>query len=352
MDFPQQTYPVGNIKFSPNEAEIIDIELDKLLLKGVIEQATPCNCQFISTMFLRKKKNGTYRMILNLKGLNESIEYVHFKMESLTCAIQLMKEKCYMASIDLTDAYYTVPIAVEHRKYLRFKWKNTLYQYICLPNGLASAPRYFTKLLKPVYSTLRSKGYLNVSYIDDCYLQGSNEEECLDIIITTQKLFEKLGFIISYEKSVLNPCQKLVFLGFVLDSTSMRVYLTTDKAAKNVLACKQLLEKNHVTIREVSKVIGLLVSSLPCVQYGSLFYRSIEIDKNKALKVSKGNFEAYMTLSPESKADLKWWITNLSVAYKNILQNNPDVEMKTDASKTGWGAVYEGQAAQGRWTPL
>jgi len=77
-----------------------------------------------------------------------------------------------MASIDLTDTYYTVPVAVEHRKYLQFFWRNRLFQYTCLPNGLASAPRYFTKLLKPVYSTLRSQGYLDVGCIDDSYLQG------------------------------------------------------------------------------------------------------------------------------------------------------------------------------------
>ena len=68
-------------------------------------------------------------------------------MENLSSAVQLMRKNCYMASIDLTDAYYTVPVAPEHRIYL------------------SSAPRYFTKLLKPMYGTLCSQG--NVGYIDD-----------------------------------------------------------------------------------------------------------------------------------------------------------------------------------------
>ena len=106
-------------------------------------------------------------MILNLKRLNESIENNHFKMESLSFAVQLMRKNCCMASIDLTDAYYTVPVAPEHRKYLWFMWGGKLFQYTCMPNGLSSAPRYFTKLLKPVYGTLRSQGHLNVGYIDD-----------------------------------------------------------------------------------------------------------------------------------------------------------------------------------------
>lgn len=60
----------------------------------------------------------------------------------------MMKPGCFMAFVDLRDAYYTVPVHPEHRKYLKFLFNGTLYQYTCLPNGLSSAPRIFTKLLK------------------------------------------------------------------------------------------------------------------------------------------------------------------------------------------------------------
>jgi len=44
-----------------------------LLSEGVLEETVPSLDQYISTIFLRKKKNGSYRLILNLKGLNTSI---------------------------------------------------------------------------------------------------------------------------------------------------------------------------------------------------------------------------------------------------------------------------------------
>jgi len=230
---------------------VIEGKIQKLLGKGVLEETDPSYGQYVSTIFLRKKKNGSYRLILNLKGLNASIEYHHFKMESLTCAIQLMKKNCYMASIDLTDAYYTVRLAVEHRKYLMVFWRNRLFQYTCLPNGLASAPRYFTQLLKPVYSTLRSQGYLNVGYIDDAYLQGDSKTDCRSNILTNLNLFESQGFLINHEKSVLQPCQKLAFLGFILDSVNMKVILTTEKTKKIILACQKPLKRSIISIREV-----------------------------------------------------------------------------------------------------
>ena len=76
-------------------------------------------------------------------------------MESLNTAMHLISKNCYFASVDLSDAYYSVPIASEHRKYLRSTWKQQMYEFTCLPNGLACAPRLFTKLMKPVYATLR-----------------------------------------------------------------------------------------------------------------------------------------------------------------------------------------------------
>ena len=70
-------------------------------------------------------------------------------MDTSESAIRIIKPDCYMASIDLKDAYYTVAIAEEHQKYLKFLFDidRKLYQYTCLPNGLSSAPCIFTKLL-------------------------------------------------------------------------------------------------------------------------------------------------------------------------------------------------------------
>ena len=118
------------------------------------------------------------------------------------------------------------------------------------------------------------------------------------------------------------------------------------------MACQQLLKKSVISIREVAHVIGLLVSSLPAVQHGPLFYRSLEIDKNVALQENSGNYDASMTLSSESVSDLNWWMTTLPSACKNISMGNPTIEMATDASNLGWGAVCNGQSAQGMWTPL
>lgn len=70
-----------------------------------------------------------------------------------------------MAVLDLKDAYYSVPIATEDRQYLRFAVWGQLYEFVCLPNGLSSAPKISTKLLKlplAVLLTLKEKQFCGV----------------------------------------------------------------------------------------------------------------------------------------------------------------------------------------------
>ena len=212
--------PPKEINFTRQDQEVIDVEIDKLLIKGVISETT-YRGEYISTIFVRPKKDGGHRLIRNLKSLNEHVEYRHFKMDTLQSAIRLMTPKCYMASVDLRDEYYSVPIHNDDQKYLRFCWKGRLFQFTCLPNGLACAPRLFTKILKPAYAMLRQRGHLNVGYIDDSYLQGENREDCQANISDTCDLFSKLGFILHQVKSVLKPVQVLTFLGFVLNSVEL-----------------------------------------------------------------------------------------------------------------------------------
>ena len=67
----------------------------------------------------------------------------------------LLRMNDYLVKIDLKDAYLTVPVWKDHQKYLRSLWQESMFEFVCLPFGLATASRVFTKLLKPVVGALR-----------------------------------------------------------------------------------------------------------------------------------------------------------------------------------------------------
>ena len=91
-------------------------------------------------------------------------------MENLNTVLGLIESNCFMASIDLKDAYFTVNVDPEYRKFLRFFWNDELYEFRCMPNGLSCAPRIFTKILKPIFSKLRLQGFTSVYYLDDTWV--------------------------------------------------------------------------------------------------------------------------------------------------------------------------------------
>ena len=84
---------------------------------------------------------------------------MHFKMNSFEKIVELITPRCYMASIDLKDAYFTVPIALKDRKYLCFFWQGNLHQFCCLPFSLSPAPRAFTKIMKLPLGVLTQMGH-------------------------------------------------------------------------------------------------------------------------------------------------------------------------------------------------
>ena len=131
------------IKFSNVETWFIDTEIKRLLEKSVIVPSCHETGEFVSTIFVRPKPVGAHRLMLNLKRFNEHVAYHQFKMESLKSALQIMKPGCYMASVDLKDTCYLVHVDIKYQKFLKFYRRGKLYQYTCLPNGLACAPSLF-----------------------------------------------------------------------------------------------------------------------------------------------------------------------------------------------------------------
>ena len=347
---PYQPIPSKQINFSEDESKIIEDELLVMLEKGVIEKTLHEEGEFVSNIFLRPKKDGKFRVILNLKPFNQFVDTEHFKMDSITTCINLMKQDCHMASIDLRDAYYSVPIRTQDRKFLKFKWNGQLYGYTCLPMGLACAPRKFVKLLKPVFAHLHSEGFISSGYLDDIFLQGDNYNICMENVERTISLLTKLGFFIHFKKSIMTPCTKMEHLGFVLDSQDMKVSLTDEKHKKLNDKIDKLLTTERPTIRAVASTIGSMISYMPAVRYGPMHYRSLEREKIKSLRDSKGNFDACMSLSEKAIEQLNWWRYKAKLYPELINIHEPDHVICTDASGAGWGAKMADQECGGRWS--
>jgi hypothetical protein len=168
----------------------------------------------------------------------------------------LLRPADYLMKLDLQDAYFMVPIHEQHKKYLRLAFEGRTYEFQSLPFGLSSAPRAFTKLLKPVVAVLRSSGIRIVIYLDDILVMHQSAMELVNIFNMVLTLLRNLGFLVKMEKCSLHPTQELVFLGALLNSKTMTIAVPPEKLTHLQKECTSVALRDVCSMHELAVIIG------------------------------------------------------------------------------------------------
>ena len=347
----QQKYPIPH-HFSNKQVGIISDEVQALLDKGAIVECTgdTCSGEFISNIFLVPKPGGKFRPVINLKNLNQFVTPHHFKMEGLHSVRSLLQENDYMVKIDLKDAYFTVPICSSSQKFLRFLWNQRKFQFCCLPFGLSSAPWVFTKVLKPVIAYLRTQGVRIVAYLDDLLLMCQSQAILREHTALAIYLLQVLGFVINWEKSELNPVQRIIYLGFLINSIRMTISLPEEKIMKLRKEAGSILRKKEISLRTLASFIGLASSTIPAVLPAPLWYRNLQMLKIRQLHLEE-SYDSLVKLSPEEEIELTWWKEELQTWNgRQLLDPQQRACIGSDASSIGWGATHGNQSTGGFWS--
>ena len=129
-----------------------------------------------------------------------------------------------------------------------------VYEFQCLPFGLSGVPRVIIKLLKPVLGRLRHHGVRLILNLDEMLLMAHSQEELKEQLQLVISLLGLLGFVINQKKSQLLSTQLIQYLGFLVDSTTMRIRLTEEKNLKMVVTCRAIQEKLSLSVRKLAKL--------------------------------------------------------------------------------------------------
>ena len=89
--------------------------------------------------------------------------------------------------------------------------------------------RVFIKLLKPVVGLLRRQGIRLVIFLDDMLVLAQSREDLVVQMDQIAQLFKLLGFSVNQENSQLTPAREIQFLGFLIDSQSLMIWLIQEK---------------------------------------------------------------------------------------------------------------------------
>ena len=244
------------------QMEIVRTEVAQLLVKGAIrkvsQQEALAKPGHYSHIFTVSKPGGKHRVVINMKPLNEHVLKEKFRMETAkdVKSISILKKGDFGAVVDLTDAYYTVKLHKQSRKYCRFIVDGQIYEYIALPMGLTCSARIFTRVALFISSRLRRMGVRIILYIDDLLVIASTARLCEEHVRLVVDTIVTFGFLLNMKKSNLTPSQVFVYLGMVWDTVNWLLSIKPEREDHIRKNAQELMKSTSVTCRTVAVFLG------------------------------------------------------------------------------------------------
>ena len=256
----------------------------------------------------------------------------------------------WVVSVDLTDAYFHIPIHQRSQSLLRFHVGGRSFQFKALPFGIATAPLEFTRVVKEVKLMLQNRGIRIHQYLDDWLLRAPTQQICMEQSKQLVEFVQELGWVINFKKSELTPTQKFDFLGYRFDLVKGEVLPTEKKWQILKNAIEDLDNSVTTTPRILMSFIGILAALEKTVPMGRLHMRPFQWYLKTHWKYPQ-SLDKIIPCSQILKKHLIWWKDP-----KNVLTGSPlhaeehNLLLFTDASVKGWGAHLGDLTVSGLWS--
>ena len=275
---PLSSVPIPMPSYSPTSIKGAALEVTLgLIAKGAVELAPLPSPGFYSRLFVVWKTSGSWRLVIDLFHLNRFVDVSPFQMETIQSVLLSVRQGDWMASIDLKEAYLQVPVHPASRHFLRFVFRDTVYQFKALCFGLSTAPQVFTRVMAPVSAILHSLGIRMRRYLDDWLVQSASRESLLRDLQTVLQLCHELGIVVNPQKSNLVPSQVVQYLGVVIDSTSFRASPSEERISRLQSTAAEFQSCASPPASLWLSLLGVLSSLAHLVPGGRLRMRSLQL---------------------------------------------------------------------------
>ena len=144
------------------DLEEIKKQIKELLDKGYIR---PSSSPWGSPVLLVEKKDGSLRMVVDYRALNEVTIKNKYPLSMINVLFDQFHGAKVFSKIDLRSGYHQLKIREKDIPKTAFTTRYGLYEYTVMSFGLTNAPAYFMNMMNKVFMEFLDK--FVIVFIDD-----------------------------------------------------------------------------------------------------------------------------------------------------------------------------------------
>ena len=190
-------------------------EIERMCKIGILRRVN--DSEWGAPTFCQSKKNGTIRILTDLRELNKLIKRKPFPIPKVQEMLLKLEGFTYATSIDLNMGYYHIRLSPGSSRLCTMVLPFGKYEYLKLPMGLINSPDIFQEKISELFY-----GFEHVrAYIDDILLTTKKDwsDHLLELEQVLQKLAEE-GLKVNANKSFFgrHECE---YLGYWVTRTGI-----------------------------------------------------------------------------------------------------------------------------------
>ncbi|GFX89896.1 hypothetical protein TNCV_1535431 [Trichonephila clavipes] len=124
------------------ERQEVNKLIEEWLNKGIIR---PSSSEYASPIVMVKKKDGSSRMCIDYRNLNQKLVKDKFTLPNIEDVLDTLQEAKVYSTLDLRNDFFHVNVDEDCRKYTSFIVPDGQFEFIKVPFGLSTSPGVFQR---------------------------------------------------------------------------------------------------------------------------------------------------------------------------------------------------------------
>ncbi|GFT27582.1 retrovirus-related Pol polyprotein from transposon 412 [Trichonephila clavipes] len=158
------------------ERQEVNKHIEEWLNEGIIR---PSFSEYASPIVMVKKKDGSSRMCIDYRKLNQKLVKDKFPLPIIKDVLDTLQEAKLYSTLDLRNGFFNVDVDENCRKYTSFIVPKGQFEFNKVPFGLSTSPGIFQRYVSSIFRDLTRKGIV-IGYLDDLVIPAKNEHEGLE----------------------------------------------------------------------------------------------------------------------------------------------------------------------------